>query len=280
MPALVLVIVIAAAIALHGGARGAGQALGEKYRHERERKLAAKGLADKGVAMGYGKRAKRAGVAAGALAATSVGGGRIAAHAFGRGWRLGWRLGKRRAAAWLQRQGGSAVVAGGGGAATATAPDPATPEGAATPATPAPATPPATPATPPPATPARGIAPNTKGKPMAIETKTGGEITTRSGLIAELEAAKAEALAEHEDAAGDEKRAKEDVARVDLILASLTALKIDDETIKAVGALAETNDARVNAVKARQLAASDRLAAASTALTAVHNSAQGAFHTN
>lgn len=278
MPALVI-IAIALLIAAYTGGRRAGREVGKTYQRERERKLAAAGLADKAVAMGHGKRARRAGATAGALAATSVSGGRIAAHAFGRGWRLGWRIGRRRGAAWLERHSGPAPVADRDATPTATAPDAATPGATATPDTTATPPPAATsgPSSVAPATTTTPRTTSTKGKPMTTAT---AEITSRSALLKKLNEIKTEATAELEDAKGDEQRAKAEVADVDLAVASLRNFEIDEGSVQSVQALQDTNGARTRAVQARMAAAEARLAAASKAITAVTNSAQGQFHNN
>jgi hypothetical protein len=98
------------------------------------------------------------------------------------------------------------------------------------------------PANPPRPTPTRTT---TGGTTMTIATATGGEILTLGQLLAELDAFIAEAAAEVEDRQAAEQRARDDVARIELMLASLGRLELDTESLGKLRAIAETNGLKV-----------------------------------
>lgn len=125
--------------------------------------------------------------------------------------------------------------------------------------------------------------PHRKEHDMAIDTATGGEVTTMEQLLAELRTIATEATAQMEDARNDEaravdeiedasadaRRASEDAKRVEVMVASLTALDLDKQSLGEIGALAETAavmktaaDARAEAAAARRTAAHKRAEAA------------------
>jgi hypothetical protein len=113
------------------------------------------------------------------------------------------------------------------------------------------------------------VTPLTEGADMSIATVNGGEVLTLDGLIAELEAVQKEAAGDLEDAAGDADRAREDAQRVERMVASLSALELDQQTLAEVGALAEDAAARRAAAEARQAAEERRAAHAKLALDGV-----------
>jgi hypothetical protein len=80
---------------------------------------------------------------------------------------------------------------------------------------------------------------------MTIATATGGEILSYPQLLAELDAIVAEAHAEMEDRQAAKKRAQDDIARIDLMLASLGRLELDRESLAKIQAIAETNDLKM-----------------------------------
>lgn len=78
-----------------------------------------------------------------------------------------------------------------------------------------------------------------KGKVMTIETRAGGEVHSLAQLLTELDAIKAEAAAELEDAQANSKRKHERVQHIDTLVASLRTMKVDEATVGAVQALQE-----------------------------------------
>src|SRR5215475_9774641 len=104
------------------------------------------------------------------------------------------------------------------------------------------------------------------GSEMAISTVTGGEVLNMQQLVAELEGIINEAAADLEDAQAEQQRAAEDAGRVEAMVASLSALGLDSQTLSEVGALAETAAQRRAASQQRAAAAEARLAQAQAAL--------------
>jgi hypothetical protein len=74
---------------------------------------------------------------------------------------------------------------------------------------------------------------------MTIESKTGGEVHSLAQLLTELDAIKAEASAELEDAQANSARKGERVQHIDTLVASLRHLRVDEATVGAVQALQE-----------------------------------------
>lgn len=111
-----------------------------------------------------------------------------------------------------------------------------------------------------------GATHSTGGTAMAIDTVTGGEVLTMEQLEAELGTIITEAGADLEDARGDADRAKEDGQRIERMVASLTQLDLDADTLSEVGALADTASARQAAADQRAAAAEARHSQAQTAL--------------
>jgi hypothetical protein len=120
---------------------------------------------------------------------------------------------------------------------------------------------------------------NSKGSDMPIKTATGGEITSPETLLAEVTAIRDEALAEREDAAGDAVRADEDLARIELMVASLLSQKINfsSEDTAKVSVMKDSAAARKAAAVARSAAADLRYAQACAAVevAAKHLQLQG-----
>ena len=106
---------------------------------------------------------------------------------------------------------------------------------------------------------------------MAISTVTGGEVLNMQQLVAELEGIINEAAADLEDAQAEQQRAAEDAGRVEAMVASLSALGLDSQTLSEVGALAETAAQRRAASQQRAAAAEARLAQAQAALQGVQS---------
>ncbi len=74
-----------------------------------------------------------------------------------------------------------------------------------------------------------------------------------------------------EDASADAQRAKEDAGRVELMVASLQALDLDQQTLAEVGALGDSSSARQAASDQRLAAAEARHAQALTAVQGVRS---------
>lgn len=129
---------------------------------------------------------------------------------------------------------------------------------------------------------ARTDLPATKGPttPMPIETRTNGEVLTQDQFKQELSATIAEAIAELEAAKADLDAMILDVARVEIMVASLASAEIDTATRAAVMALAGTNAASQAAHRARVSAAEQRIAAAQHALDTFNAARQTKFHAN
>lgn len=108
--------------------------------------------------------------------------------------------------------------------------------------------------------------PNTRSAPMPVATVTGGEVTSPETLKAELDTIVAESAAELEDAAGDAQRAREDMARIEVLVGSLTNLRLTSQDVALVQALLEPAQQREAAATARAAAAEHRLSAAQAAL--------------
>lgn len=104
---------------------------------------------------------------------------------------------------------------------------------------------------------------------MAISTVTGGEVLNLQQLVAELEGIITEAAADLEDAQAEQQRAVEDAGRVEAMVASLSALELDPQTLSEIGALADSSAQRRSASAQRAAAAEARLAQAQTALHGV-----------
>lgn len=120
------------------------------------------------------------------------------------------------------------------------------------------------------AVPDQTSAPTSNNQPkepdMAIETATGGEVTSPETLHAELTSVVREASADMDDASGDEQRAKEDLARIENITGSVARLMLPQRDIGMVVRLKDPAQRRLAAAQARKAAASERLAQAQGAL--------------
>jgi len=103
------------------------------------------------------------------------------------------------------------------------------------------------------------------GTAVAIDTTTGGEVLTMDQLLAELGTIINEAAADLEDAQADAQRATEDAQRVELMVASLRSMDLDEQTLTEVGALGDSAAARQAAADQRAAAAESRHAQASAA---------------
>lgn len=106
---------------------------------------------------------------------------------------------------------------------------------------------------------------------MAISTVTGGEVLTMQQLVAELQGIIEEAAADLEDAEAEQQRAVEDAARVEAMVASLSELELDPQTLSEIGALADSSEQRRSASEQRAAAAEVRLAQAQAALQGVQS---------
>ena len=108
----------------------------------------------------------------------------------------------------------------------------------------------------------------TKGPNMAIRTATGGEVTTPEMLFTEVKTIRDEAVADREDAAGDSRRATEDLARIDRMVACLRSGKValPKDDIAVIIGLKDPAARRRAATAARLAAADARLAQATAAL--------------
>lgn len=104
---------------------------------------------------------------------------------------------------------------------------------------------------------------------MTIDTATGGDVQTMEQLIAELETIGKEAAAELEDAQGDAQRAKEDAARIDTMVASLSRLNLDSDSLAELSALSDDAASRLSAAEARANSAESRAAHAQQAIEGV-----------
>lgn len=97
-------------------------------------------------------------------------------------------------------------------------------------------------------------------------TSGSGEVHTMQQLIAELEGMVARAATEVDDASADRSRAEKEMAWVDLIVASLNAQGVTDQTRDAVAGIADPVAAWVKAADARVASADARRAQAGQAL--------------
>lgn len=105
--------------------------------------------------------------------------------------------------------------------------------------------------------------------PMPMVTNLGGEVHTLQQLVAELTRIIEEAGADLEDAQADRKRAQEDAASIEVTVASLQEMDLDQETLAEVGGLAEPVQQRCAAADQRATAAEAWQAQAQTALQGV-----------
>jgi hypothetical protein len=107
-------------------------------------------------------------------------------------------------------------------------------------------------------------------EPMStITSSTGGEVMTMDQLLRELNDIARDAATDLEDAQADRKRASDDSARIENMVASLTALDLDQQTLAEVGSLADSAGQRQQASDLRASAADARLAQAEAALKGV-----------
>jgi hypothetical protein len=249
---LALVVVV---IALVLAIRGTGKAVGASYRRRMDSWAAEHPDAS---------RIHHRAAALGQMLATLRYGGPALKHGWQSGWRLGWDSGKEWAAKHKPIQ-----------------PMPVDPE----PITPTTPTPTATPSMPrlrgdgradlrpvppmpsQPTTAPTAQQPATKGSPaMAIETATGGEVTSPETLYAELQAKVNEHGADMEDATADAARAEEEMKRTDLLAASMKKMKYPPNDIALVTRLLEPAKSRLDAANQRKAAAAQSLAGAKAAL--------------
>jgi hypothetical protein len=243
-----IVVAIALAVALRSG----GRAVGASYQRRMDAWAAEHPDAT---------RIHRRGAALGQMIATLRYGPGALKHGFRTGWKEGWESGKNWAAKHKPVQPAAEVT-------PTPEPAPAQPAQAAPRlradgrpdlrvAPPTQNTPPAAPA----ATPKKG------SQDMAIETATGGEVTSPEMLKAELETKVSEHAADLEDAKADAARGAEEVKRTELLTASVKKLKLPAADIALVSKLLEPATARLDAANRRVQAAEMSLAGAKAALT-------------
>jgi ribosomal protein L12E/L44/L45/RPP1/RPP2 len=240
----VIALVYGAAFAIDEGTKYAGRAVRQRYR-ERVIQLARGGPS--GASGALGTR-----LAAGTATALTV--GVLAGRSFAAGAKAGWPEGKQRAYdRWGHlRRGDEPLPGSETEPGEATEPEPTS--------SPEPEQPHLTLVDPAPA--AVAIP---KGTTVTIQTSTGGEVLTMDQLISELDTITEEAASDLEDAQGDARRATEDAQRIDVMVASLRSMDLDEETIGQVSALQDSASARQAAADQRAAAADSRHAQAMAA---------------
>lgn len=112
---------------------------------------------------------------------------------------------------------------------------------------------------------------------MPIETATGGEILTKDQFVKEMQALRAEQVAELEDAQAAEKHAMENNSRIEVMAASMSRLEISDQVIADVRQLADSTAAVQRLSQDRIKAAELRITAIDNALKSLDQSGQNQF---
>jgi hypothetical protein len=249
-------IVVAAAYAITNGIKGAGKGASRAYRKR------AASWRSKHPRSGSGpvwKAAAAAGELLAAGAAALLAGGVEAGRGAKAGWRDGWRKGRARGEAWRQRreEARQQDTERDEAANRDTGPIPHVEKEEDQPTVQEqPAEPAADTDTAPSITSTEGH------EPMPTSSRTSGEVLTMEQLQEELQAIRDDAGAELEDAQADQKRARDDVTRMDNIQASLETLNLDGKTLADIAALGETAQLRAQAADQRAAAADARAAQA------------------
>lgn len=97
-----------------------------------------------------------------------------------------------------------------------------------------------------------------KGPEMAIETATHGEVQTIPQLLVELDAIVSEAAAELQDAIGDQKRAEQDMRRIEMLVISAQKFELDTTSLTLLQSLIEPAKERANLAVRRAATAEHR----------------------
>lgn len=110
---------------------------------------------------------------------------------------------------------------------------------------------------------------------MATGSHTHGEVRTFAQLLTFLDGMKAKAAADVEDSQSNEKLAADTVKEIEVAVASLSVLKVDEASVSAVQALAEAFVEEGRQAKNRAAAAERRLGMATAARTTTQRNHAG-----